>query len=62
MAKKWSNMAQVLQDVAEMAVSFERSRGYFLPSFMINQTTAYSNQHPRNSQHYNTNKQYPKET
>ena len=40
--KKWNNMAQVLQDVAEMAVSFERSRGYSLPSFEINQTTAYS--------------------
>ena len=54
-AEKWSNMAQVLQDVAKMAISFERSRGYSLPSFKINQTTAYSNQHPSNSQHYNTN-------
>ena len=25
-AKKWNNMAQVPQDVAEMAISFERSR------------------------------------
>ena len=25
-AKKWNNMAQVLQDIAEMAISFERSR------------------------------------
>ena len=49
-------MAQVLQDVAEMAISFERSRGYSLPSFKINQTTAYSNQHPSDSQHYKTNK------
>ena len=39
-------MAQVLQDVAEMAIGFERSRGYSLPSFEIDQTTAYSNQHP----------------
>ena len=60
-AKKWSNMAQVLQDVAEMAISFKRSRQYSLPSFKINQATAYSNQHPSNSQHYNTNKQYPRE-
>ena len=55
-AKKWKNMPQVLQDVAEMAISFERSRGYSLPSFEINQTTAYSNQHPSDSQHYKTNK------
>ena len=61
-AKKWSNMAKVLQDVAEMAITFKRSRGYSLPSFEINQTTAYSHQHPSNSQHYNTNKQYPRET
>ena len=31
--KRWNNMAQVLQDVAEMAVSFERSRGYSLLFF-----------------------------
>ena len=61
-AKKWSNMAQVLWDVIEMAISFERSRGYSLTSFEINQTTTYSNRHPSNSQHYNTNKQYPRET
>ena len=35
-AKKWTNMAQVLQDVAKMVVSFERSRGYSLPSFEVN--------------------------
>ena len=29
-AKMWNNMAQVLQDVAEMAISLERSRGYSL--------------------------------
>ena len=27
-AKKWNDMAQVLQDVAEMAISFERSREF----------------------------------
>ena len=41
-AKKWTNMAQVLHDVAEMAVSFERSRGYSLPSFEVNHSTAIS--------------------
>ena len=60
-AKKCSYMAQVPQDVAEMVVSFERSREYSLPSFEINQTTTYSNQCPSNSQHYNTNKQYLRE-
>ena len=49
-------MAQVLQDVAEMAISFDISRGYSLPSFEINQTTAYINKHPSDSQHYKTNK------
>ena len=60
-AKKWNNMAQVLQDVAEMAISFERSRGYSLPSFEINQTTDYSSQCHSNSQCYKTNKLYTKE-
>ena len=54
-------MAQVLQDVAEMAVSFERSRGYSLPPFEINQTTAYNSQHPSKSQHFKTNKLYMNE-
>ena len=35
-AKKWSNMAQVLQDVTVMAVNFERSQGYLLPTFEVN--------------------------
>ena len=60
--KTWNNMAQVLQDVAEMAVSFKRCRGYSLPSFEINQTTAYSSQNPTINQHYRTNKLYVKET
>ena len=34
-AKKWTNMSQVLQDVAEMAVNFKRSRGYSLPTFEV---------------------------
>ena len=55
-------MAQVLQDIADMAVSCERSRGYSLPSFEINQTTAYNSQNPNSSQHYRTNKLHAKET
>ena len=34
-AKKWVTMAQVLQDIADMAVDFERSCGYSLPTFHI---------------------------
>ena len=55
-------MAQVLQDIAEMAVSFERPRGYSLPSFEINQTTDYNSQNPNSSQHYRTNRLHTKET
>ena len=31
-AQKWINMVQVLQDIADMAVNFERSHGYSLPT------------------------------
>ena len=34
-AKKWTTMAQVLQDVADMAIDFERLCGYSLPTFNI---------------------------
>ena len=34
-AKKWINMSQVLQDVADMAINFERSHGYLLPTFEV---------------------------
>ena len=34
-AKKWTTMAQVLQDVADMAIDFERSHGYSLPTFNV---------------------------
>ena len=34
-AKKWTNMSQVLQDVANMAINFERSHGYLLPTFKV---------------------------
>ena len=29
--KKWKNMAQVVQEIAEMAINFKRSRGYSHP-------------------------------
>ena len=61
-AKKWTNVAQVLQDVAEMTVSFERSRGYSLLSFEIHLMSAYSSENPTTNQHYSTNKQHVKET
>ena len=44
-AKKWINMRQVLQDITDMAINFERSRGYSLPTFEVNQTSYYNN-HP----------------
>ena len=34
-AKKWTTMAQVLQDMADMAVDFKRSCGYSLPTFNV---------------------------
>ena len=34
-AKKWTTMSQVLQDVAGMAIDFERSHGYSLPTFEV---------------------------
>ena len=34
-AKKWTTMAQVLQDVADMAVDFQRSCGYLCPTFDV---------------------------
>ena len=58
--KKWTNMAQVLQDVAEMAISFERSKGYSLPTFEVNQTSAHNSEHPTSYQHYSTNKLHVK--
>ena len=34
-AKKWTTMAQVLQDLVDMAIDFERSCGYSLPTFDV---------------------------
>ena len=55
-AKMWTNMAQVLHDVAEMAVNFERSRGYSLLSFDVNHTSVYSNHNSNNGQHFRSSK------
>ena len=33
--KKWTTMSKVLQDVADMAIDFERSCGYSLPTFEV---------------------------
>ena len=59
-ARKWTNMVQVLQDVADMAVNFERSRGYSLPSFEVNYTSSYNNCNSNNF--YRSNKWSTKET
>ena len=61
-AKKWTNMAQVLKDITEIAVSFERSRGYSLPSFKVNHTSAYSSHNPNSNQHYRSSQLTTKET
>ena len=39
-AKKKINMAQVLQDIADMAMDFERSHGYSLPTFEVQYNSA----------------------
>ena len=39
-AKQWINMAQVLQDIAHMAVDFESSHGYSLPNFEVQHISA----------------------
>ena len=62
MVKKWTNMAQVLQDITEMAVTFKRSRGYSLPSFEVSHISAYSSHNSINSQHYRSSKLPTKET
>ena len=59
--KKWTSMAQALQHVAEMAISFERSRGYSLPTLEVNQTSAYNSKNPTSYQYYSTNKLHVKE-
>ena len=58
-ARKWTNMAQDLQNVTDMAVNFERSRGYQLQSFEVNHTSSYNN--PNSSQFYRSNRSSAKE-
>ena len=67
-AKKWTNMSQVLQDVADMAVDFERSCGYSLPTFKVqyvssrNSTSSYRPNKPatRNIQQSSNRQENPK--
>ena len=48
-AKKWINMAWVLQDVTDMAIDFERSQGYSLPTPDVNHITSSNNYSSVNS-------------
>ena len=53
-------MVKVLQDITDMAVNFERSKGYPLPSFEVSHILPYNN---CSSNHlYRSNKQTAKET
>ena len=42
-AKKWINMVQILQDIADMVVNCKRSCGYSLPTFEVNQASSFKN-------------------
>ena len=53
-------MAQVLQDIMNMAVNFKRSRGYSLPSFDVNHILSYNNHN--SSLLYRSSKSSTKET
>ena len=59
-ARKRTNMVQVLQDITDMAASFERSKGYSLPSFKVNHISSYNNHN--SSQLYRSSKSSTKET
>ena len=52
-AKKWINMLQVLQDIADMSLTFERSHDYSLPTFEVNQASSYNN-HPSGNAYRST--------
>ena len=56
-AKKWTTMAQVLQDVADMAVDFERLCGYSLPMFEVQNVSS-----TNSSSSYRSNKPTTKRT
>ena len=48
-AKKWTNMVQVLQDVADMTTDFKRSQGSSLPTLDVNHVTSSNNYSSVNS-------------
>ena len=58
-AGKWTNMVQVLQDVADMSVNIKKSRGSSLPSFEVNHTSSYNNHN--SNQFYRSSKSSTKE-
>ena len=67
-AKKWTTMSQVLQDVADMAIDFERLHGYSLPTLEVqyisstNSSSSYRSNKPttRNIQQPSTKQEKPK--
>ena len=56
-AKKWTTMSQVLQDIADMAIDFERSHGYSLPTFKIQYVSS-----TNSTSSYRSNRQATKST
>ena len=48
-AKRWINMAQVLQDVADMSINFKRSQVYSLLTLNVNHITSSNNYSSVNS-------------
>ena len=56
-AKNWNTMAQVLQDVADMAIDFKRSCGYSLPMFEVQYVSSTNSHSP-----YKSNKPTTKST
>ena len=67
-AKKWTTMSQALQDIADMAIVFERSCGYSLPAFKVqyvsstNSSSSYRSNKPatRNIQQLSNQQEKPK--
>ena len=53
-AKKWTTMAQVLQDIAYMVINFKRSCGYSLPTFKFQHVSS-----SNSSSSYRSNKPPP---
>ena len=61
-AKKWTNMFQVLQDVADMAIDFERSHGYSLPMFETQYVSSTNSTSYRSNKPATRNIQQPSNT